>query len=80
MIIALSRVMNDSVGSLLYGAELSLDRVSSCWGDLSQDKASYVKSSELHSLVVVLNHLLLVLRHLVRGFLSYFVYTIQVDS
>ena len=80
MIIALSRVMNDSVGSLLYGAELSLDRVSSCCGDLSQNEASYVKSSELHSLVVVLDHLLLVLRHLVGGFLSYFVYTIQVDS
>ena len=79
MIIALSGVMDDPVGSFPCGAELPLDKVSSCWGDLPLDEVSYVKSSKLHPLIVVLSHLLLVLRHLVRGFLSYFVYTIQVD-
>ena len=80
VIIALSRVMDDLVGSFPCEVELSLDKVSSCWGDLPQDEVFYVKSSELHSLIVVLGYLLLVLRQLVGGFLSYFVYTIQVDS
>jgi len=65
--------MDDSVGPFPCGAEFSLGRVSSCWGDLAQDEVSYVKSSEHHSLVVVLDHLLLVLSHLVGGFLSNFV-------
>ena len=73
MIATLLGVMEDSVESFLCEAELSLGRVSDCWGDLAQDEVFSVKSSELHSLVVVLGHLLLVLRHLVRGFLSYFV-------
>ena len=55
---------------------VSLGGVFSCWGDLPQDEVSYVKSSELHSLIVVLGHLLLVLCHLVEGFFSYFVDTI----
>ena len=73
MIAALSGVMDYLVGSFPCGAELSLGRVSSCWGVLAQDEVSYVKSFELHSLVVVLGHLLLVLYHLVGGFLSHFV-------
>ena len=73
MLAALSGVMDDPVWSFLYGTELSLGGVSGCWGDIAQDEVSYVKLSELHSLVVVFGHLLLVLRHLVEGFLSYFI-------
>ena len=73
VIAVLSGVMNDLVGPFPCGAKLSLGRVSGCWGDLAQDKVSYVKSSELHFLVVALGRLLLVLRHLVEGFLSYFI-------
>ena len=80
MITALFGIMDDPVRSFLCGVELFLGRIFGCWGDLAQDEVSYVKSSELHSLVVVLGHLLMVLPHLVGGFLSYFVYTIQVDS
>ena len=80
MIPTLSAAMDDPVWSFLCGTELSLGGVFSCWADLPQDEVSYVKSSELHSLVVVLGHLLLVLCHLVRGFFSDFIYTIQVDS
>ena len=80
MIAALSGVMDDPVGSFPCGTEPSLDRISSCWGDLARDEVSYVKSSEPHSLVIVLGHLLLIPRHLVGGFLSHFIQTVQVDS
>ena len=73
MIAALSRVMDNPIGPFLRGGELSLGKVSGCQCDLVQDEVSYVKLSELHSLVIVLDHLLLVLRHLVGGFLSHFV-------
>ena len=80
MIATLSEVTNDPVGSFPCRAELSLGKVSSCRGDLAENEVSYVKSSERHSLVVVLGHLLLILRHLVGGSLSHFIQTIQVDS
>ena len=73
MITALSGVMDDLVGPFPCGAEFSFSRVFGCWGDLARDEVSYVKLSELHSLVVVLGHLLLVLSHLVGGFLFNFV-------
>ena len=73
MIATLLGVMDDLAGSFPCEAELSLGRVSDCWGDLAQDEVFSIKSSEIHSLVVVLDHLLLVLRHLVGGFLSHFV-------
>ena len=80
MIAALSRVMDDLIGPFPRGGKLSLGRVSGCRGNLTQDMVSYVKSSELHFLVIVLGHLLLVLCHLVGSFLSHFVQTIQVYS
>ena len=72
--------MDDLVGTLSYGAKFSLGRVFSRCDDLTQDEVPYVKSSELYPIVVVFGHLLLVLCHLVRGFFSDFIYTIQVDS
>ena len=80
MITALSGVMDDLIGPFPRGGKLSSGRVSGCRGNLTQDMVSYVKSSELHFLVIVLGHLLLVLCHLVGGFLSHFVQTIQVYS
>ena len=70
MITALSGVMDDPIGSFPCGVEFSSDRVFGCWGDFAQDEVPYVESPELHPLVVVLGHLLLVFRHLVRSFLS----------
>ena len=80
MVDALPKVVDDSIGSFPCGAKLSLGRVPSRRGDLTQDEVAYVKSSELYSLVVVFNHLLLVLRHSAGSFVSYFIQTIQVDS
>ena len=54
MIIALSRVIDDSVGSFSGWAKFPLGRVFGSWGDFEQDEVPYVKSFELHSLVVVL--------------------------
>ena len=79
MITALSRVIDDPVGSFPSWAELPLGRVFGCQGDFVQDKVPYVKSSELHSLVVVFGHLLLILHHFVRSSVSNFVKAIQVD-
>ena len=79
MIVALPRIMDHFVGSLPGWAKLSLGRILSSRCGFMQDKVSYVESSELHSLVVVLNHLLLVLRHLVRSFISDLVQVVQVD-
>ena len=73
MIAALPRIMGDFVGSLPGWAKLPLGRVLGIRCDFVQDKVSYIKSSELHSLVVVLSHLLLVLRHLMGCLVSRFV-------
>ena len=80
MIAALLGVIDNLIGPFPRAGKLSSGRVSGCRGNLTQDIVSYVKSSELHSLVIVLGHLLLVLRHLIGGFLSHFVQTVQVDS
>ena len=73
MIAALPRVIDDPIRSFPYGAEFSLGRISGYWDDLAKDEVSYVESSELHPFVVILSHLLLVLCHLVKGFLSHFI-------
>ena len=73
-------VVDDSVRTFPCRAKLSLGRVSSHYGDLAQDGVAYVQSSKLYPLVVVFGHLLLVYRHSVGSFISYFVQTIQVDS
>ena len=70
---------NDFVGSFPGWANLPLGWVLSSRCNFVQDEISYVKSSELHSLVVVLGHLLQVLRHLMGCFVSRFVKAIQVD-
>ena len=70
VITALSRVMDDSGRTFPCGAKLSLGRVSSRSGNLAQDEIPYVKSSELYSLIVVFGHLLLILRHSDRSFVS----------
>ena len=80
MIAALPGEVDDSVGSFPCGAKLSLGRVPSRYGDLAQDEVAYVKSSELYPLLVVFGHLLLVLRHSAKNFVSYFFQKIQVDS
>ena len=79
MIAALFRVTGDPVGSFPGWAEFTLGRVFGCQGDLVQDDVPYVKSSELHSLVVVLDHLLLVLRHSFISFIFDLVQAVQVD-
>ena len=79
MITALQGVVDDSVGTLSYGAKFSLGRVFSRRGDLAQDEVTNVQSSELYPLVVVFGHLLLVYRHSTESFVSYFVQKIQVD-
>ena len=71
--------MDNLLWSFPCGAKFPLDRVFGRWGDFAQDKVPHVKSSELHSLVVVLDHLLLVLRHLVRSSISDLVQVVQVD-
>ena len=45
-----------------------------------QDEIPYVESSELYPFIVVVDHLLLILRHSDGSFFSYFVQAIQVDS
>ena len=80
VIVALPRVVDNSVRSFLCRAKLSLGRVFSRCGNLAQDEVAYVKSSKLYPLIVVFGHLLLVLRHSAGSFFSYFVQTIQVDS
>ena len=72
--------MSDFVGSFLGWAKLPLGWVLGGMCNFAQDEISYVKSSKLHSLIVVLSHLLLVLRHLTGCFVSGFVQVIQVDS
>ena len=71
VIIALSGVIDDPVGSFHVGLSFPWAGflVVACWGDFAQDEVPYVESPELHPLVVVLRHLLLVFRHLVRSFL-----------
>ena len=79
VIAALPGIMGDFVGSFPGWANLPLGWVLSSRCNFVQDEISYVKSSELHSLVVVLGHLLQVLRHLMGCFVSRFVKAIQVD-
>ena len=79
VITALQGVVDDSVGTLSYGAKFSLGRVFSRRADLAQDEVANVQSSELYPLVVVFSHLLLVYRHSTESFVSYFVQKIQVD-
>ena len=43
VIATLPGVIDDMVGSFSCGAEFSLGRVFSCWGDLVQDEVSYVE-------------------------------------
>ena len=73
-------VMDNSVMFFPCRAKLSLGRISSRYGNLAQDEVIYIKSSEFYPLIVVFGHLLLVLRHFVGSFISYFVQTIQVKS
>ena len=79
MVAALAGVVDDLVGSFPCGAKLSLGKVSSRCGDRTQDEVTYVELSELYLLVVVFGHLLLVFRHSLGNFVSYFVQTVQVD-
>ena len=79
MITALQGVVDDLVGTLSYGAKFSLGRVFSRRGDLAQDEVANVQSSELYPLVVVFGHLLLVLRHLVKSFISDLIQVVLVD-
>ena len=80
VIATLPRIMDDFVASFLGWAKLPLGWVHGSQCDFAQDDISYVKSFELHSLVVVLSHLLLVLCHFVGCFVSGFVQAIQIDS
>ena len=80
VIVALPGIMSDLVGSFPGWAKLPLGWVLGSRCDFEQDEVSYIKLSELHSLVVVLGHLLLVLRHLIGCFVSKFIQAIQVDS
>ena len=72
VVATLSRILDDSVRSFPCGAELSLGGISGCRGNLAQDKITYVKSSELYPLIVVVGHLLLILCHFDGSFFSYF--------
>ena len=72
--------MDDLVGPFPDWSKLPLGWILCSWRDFAQNKVSYVKSSKLHSLVVVFDHLLLVFRHLLGCSVSYFVQEIQVDS
>ena len=72
--------MNDSVRSFPCETQLSLGRVFSYCGGLAQDEVSYVQSSEFNPLIVLFGHLQLVLRHLARCIVSYFVQIVQVES
>ena len=77
---ALPGIIGDFVRSFLGWAELLLSWVLGGRCDSAQDKVSNVESSELHHLVVILGHLLLVCRHLLGCSISRFVQVIQVDS
>ena len=78
MIAALSRVMDDPIGSLPYGVEFPLGRVFGCWGDFAQDEVPYVESSKLHPFVVVPGHSSLALFHPLHSFISHLVDQIQI--
>ena len=74
------RIIGDFVRSFLSWAKLPLGWVLGSRCEFTQDEISYVKLSKLHSLVVILGHLLLVLCHLVGCSISGFIQAIQVDS
>ena len=76
VVAALSRVVNNSIWSFPYGAELSLGGISSCRGNLAKDEIPYVQSSELYPFIVVVGHFLLILRHCDGSFFSYFIQAI----
>ena len=78
VIASLSRVVDDLVRSFPCGAKLSLGRISGRSGNLAQDEIPYIKSSELHPLIVVFGHLQLIFRHPDGSLFSYFVQKIQV--
>ena len=80
MVATLPGIMGDFVGSFPGWAKLPLGWVLGSRCDFAQDEISYVKSSELHFLIIVLGHLLLVLCHFAGCFVSRFVQAIQVDS
>ena len=80
MIVALLRIIGDLIGPFLGWAKLPLGRVFGSKCDFAQDEVSYVKSSELHSLVVVLSHLLQLPHHLIGCFVFDFIQAVQVDS
>ena len=80
VITALPGVVDDSVRSFPCGAKLSLGKIFSCYGNLTQNEVFYVKSSKFYSLIVVFSHLLFVLRYSAGGFVPYFVQAIQVES
>ena len=80
VIAALLGIMCDFVGTFPGWVKLPLGWVFSGKYDFVQDEVSYIKSSELHSLVVILRHLLLVLHHLARCSISGFFQAIQVNS
>ena len=61
-------------------AQLSLDWVLCCCGNLAKDEISYIELSQLHPLVVLFSHLSLVFCHSTGSFFSYFVQAVQVKS
>ena len=73
VMVALFGIMGDFVGSFPSWAKLPLGWVLSGRCDFAQYEVFYVKSFKFHSLVVVLGHFLLVLRHLVGCFVSGFI-------
>ena len=72
--------MGDFGGSFPGRAKLPLGWVLGSKCNFTQDEISYVKLSELHSLVAILGHPLLVLNHLTGCSVSEFLQAIQVDS
>ena len=80
VIAALPGIMGDFGGSFPGWAKIPLSWVLGSQCDFAQDEISYVKSSKLHSIIVVLGHLLLVLYHFAGCSISGFVQAIQVDS
>ena len=64
VIATLLGIMGDFVGSFRGWIELPLSWVLGGRCDFTQDEVSNIKLSELHSFVIVLEHLLLVFCHL----------------
>ena len=79
MIATLFGVIGDPVRPFPSWANFPLGWIFGCRSDFVYDKVPYVKSSELHSFVIVFGHLLLILRHPARSSFSNFVQAIQID-